>query len=134
MFRNAHALSGFSVNDIEAAKNFYGQTLGLEVSVNEMGILEIKLGSGATVMAYPKDNHQPATFTILNFVAPDIGKAVDDLNAAGVQMERYEGFKQDEKGVARGDDMGPPIAWFTDPAGNILSVIEDMPGADAFGA
>lgn len=134
MFRNAHALSGFSVNDIEAAKNFYGQTLGLEVSVNEMGILEIKLGSGATVMAYPKDNHQPATFTILNFVAPDIGKAVDDLNAAGVQMERYEGFKQDEKGIARGDDMGPPIAWFTDPAGNILSVIEDMPGADAFGA
>lgn len=134
MFRNAHALSGFSVNDIEAAKNFYGQTLGLEVSVNEMGILEIKLGSGATVMAYPKDNHQPATFTILNFVAPDIGKAVDDLNAAGVQMERYEGFKQDEKGIARDDDMGPPIAWFTDPAGNILSVIEDMPGADAFGA
>jgi predicted enzyme related to lactoylglutathione lyase len=126
MFRNAHAFSGFSVNDIEAAKAFYGQTLGLEVSVDEMGTLEITLGSGGQVMAYPKDNHQPATFTILNFMAPDITQAVDQLNAAGVEMERYEGFPQDEKGIAR-DVAGPPIAWFTDPAGNILAVIEDVP-------
>lgn len=132
MFRNAHAFSGFSVNDIEAARKFYGETLGLQVSLNEMGILDIKLGSGATVAAYPKENHQPATFTILNFIAPDINKAVDDLNAAGVEMGRYQGFKQDEKGIAR-DDQGPPIAWFTDPAGNILAVIEDATGEIALG-
>jgi catechol 2,3-dioxygenase-like lactoylglutathione lyase family enzyme len=134
MFSNAHAFSGFSVNDIEAARKFYGETLGLEVALEEMGILDIKLGSGATVIAYPKDNHQPATFTILNFAVPDIEKAVDDLKAVGVRMERYEGFEQDEKGIARDNRGGPPIAWFTDPAGNILSVIEEMPGTDAFGA
>jgi hypothetical protein len=94
-----------------------------------MGILDITLGSGAKVIAYPKDNHQPATFTILNFVAPDLEKAVDDLNAAGVRMERYEGFEQDDKGIARDNRGGPPIAWFTDPAGNVIAVIEDVPGA-----
>lgn len=125
MFKNAHAFSGFSVDDIAAAKAFYGQKLGLEVSENEMGLLDITLGGGGKVIAYPKDNHVPATFTILNFMVPDLGKAVDDLNRAGIQMERYEGFQQNEKGIARDDDMGPPIAWFTDPAGNILAVIED---------
>ena len=129
MFKNAHAFSGFSVNDVEAARAFYGDTLGLEVATNEMGILDITLGSGAKVIAYPKDNHQPATFTILNFVAPDIDKAVDDLNAAGVRMERYEEFEQDDKGIARDNQGGPPIAWFTDPAGNVIAVIEDVPGA-----
>jgi len=133
MFRNAHAFSGFSVNDIEAAKTFYGQTLGLEVALNEMGILDITLDSGAKVIAYPKDNHQPATFTILNFLAPNIDEAVDQLTAAGVRMERYQGFKQDEKGIAH-DEMGPPIAWFTDPAGNILAVIEDEAEEKAVGA
>ena len=129
MFKNALAFSGFSVDDIEAAKAFYGDTLGLEVATNEMGILDITLGSGAKVIAYPKDNHQPATFTILNFVAPDLEKAVDDLNAAGVTMERYEGFEQDDKGIARDNRGGPPIAWFTDPAGNVIAVIEDVAGA-----
>lgn len=129
MFKNAHAFSSFSVDDIEAARSFYGDTLGLEVATNEMGILDITLGSGAKAIAYPKDNHQPATFTILNFVAPDLEKAVDDLNAAGVRMERYEAFEQDDKGIARDNQGGPPIAWFTDPAGNVIAVIEDVPGA-----
>lgn len=128
MFKNAPAFSGFSVDDIGKARAFYGQTLGLDVAVNEMGVLDISLGGGARVMAYPKDNHQPATFTILNFLVPNIDRAVDDLNAAGVQMERYEGFQQDDKGIAR-DDQGLPIAWFTDPAGNIIAVIEDASGA-----
>ncbi len=120
MFKNAEAFSGFSTNDIERAKEFYGSTLGLEVS--EMnGLLGIKLGGGATVMAYPKENHEPATFTILNFNVDDIDKAVDELSARGVRFERYEGFDQDDKGIARGE--GPSIAWFKDPAGNILSVL-----------
>ncbi len=123
MFKEVHAFSGFSVNDAAAAREFYGGTLGLDVAENEMGILEIKLGSGAQVIAYPKDNHVPATYTVLNFVVPDVEKAVDDLNRAGVEMERYEGSPADAKGIVRG--MGPTIAWFTDPAGNILSVIED---------
>ena len=120
MFKNTDAFSGFSTNDIERAKEFYGSTLGLEVS--EMnGMLEIKLGSGGTVLAYPKENHEPATFTILNFNVDDIDKAVDELSARGVKFETYEDFGQDEKGIARGE--GPAIAWFKDPAGNILSVL-----------
>ena len=124
MFRHAHAYSGFSVSDVAAAKAFYGETLGLEVSEGQMGILEITLGSGAKVIAYPKDNHQPATFTILNFVVSDIEATVDALTAAGIAMERYEGFEADAKGISR-NSMGPPIAWFTDPAGNIIAVIEE---------
>ena len=124
MFRSAHAYSGFSVSDVAAAKTFYGETLGLVVSDGEMGILEITLGSGAKVIAYPKDNHQPATFTILNFVVSDIEATVDALTAAGIAMERYEGFEADAKGISR-NSMGPPIAWFTDPAGNIIAVIEE---------
>ena len=120
MFKNAEAFSGFSTNDIERAKEFYGSTLGLDVS--EMnGMLGIKLGGGATVLAYPKENHEPATFTILNFNVDDIDKAVDELSARGVKFERYEDFGQDEKGIVRGE--GPAIAWFKDPAGNILSVL-----------
>ena len=121
MFRDTEAFSGFSTNDIERAKEFYGSILGLEVS--EMnGMLDIKLGSGATVLAYPKENHEPATFTILNFNVDDVDKAVDELSARGVKFERYEDFDQDEKGIARGE--GPAIAWFKDPAGNILSVLD----------
>ena len=120
MFKDTEAFSGFSTNDIERAKEFYGSTLGLEVS--EMnGMLDIKLGGGAMVLAYPKENHEPATFTILNFNVDDIDKAVDELSARGVKFERYEDFEQDEKGIARGE--GPAIAWFKDPAGNILSVL-----------
>jgi predicted enzyme related to lactoylglutathione lyase len=124
MFKDSHAFSGFSVNDPSAAKAFYGQTLGLDVKDGEMGTLEITLGSGAKVMVYQKDNHEPATFTILNFVVSDVEKAVDDLTNAGVRMEHYDmpEIKTDEKGILRGN--GPNIAWFTDPAGNILSVLE----------
>ncbi|MBA3430300.1 MAG: VOC family protein [Actinobacteria bacterium] len=107
MFRNTHAFSGFSTNDIEQAKEFYGTTLGLEVSESN-GLLEIKLGSGTTVLAYPKENHEPATFTILNFPVDDIEKAVDELSARGVRFERYDDFEQDGKGIMR--DQGPDIA------------------------
>jgi catechol 2,3-dioxygenase-like lactoylglutathione lyase family enzyme len=122
MFKDTHAFSGFSVDDLERAQEFYGQTLGLEVSP-ENGLLTLKLGGGTNVLVYPKDNHVPATFTILNFPVDDIDRAVDDLTAAGVRLERYDGFEQDEKGIAHGP--GPKIAWFKDPAGNILSVLED---------
>jgi predicted enzyme related to lactoylglutathione lyase len=125
VFKNSNAYSSFSVDDLAAARAFYGGTLGLEVTDDEMGLIQIRLGSGARVLCYPKPNHQPATFTILNFEVPDIEKAVDDLVAAGVQMEHYDmpEIKTDAKGIAR-DPNGPAIAWFTDPAGNILSVIE----------
>ena len=124
MFRNTAAFSGFSVDDIDKAREFYGGTLGLEVSEMD-GLLQLSLGGGATVLAYPKGgDHTPATFTILNFPVDDIDRAVDDLTAAGVRMERYpEMGEQDEKGIHRGPP-GPDIAWFTDPAGNVLSVIK----------
>ena len=122
MFRETKAFSGFSVDDLERAKAFYGDTLGLEVS-EEHGLLFLKLGSGASVLVYLKENHEPATFTILNFPVPDIEAAVGELRAAGVELERYEGDLQtDEQGIFRGE--GPLIAWFRDPAGNILSVLE----------
>ncbi len=123
MLTHGDAFSGFSVNDMAAAKAFYGQTLGLHVKVNEGGIMDIDLGRGH-VIAYPKENHVPATFTILNFPVRDIDKAVDELEAAGVSMTRYDGMPQDARGIVRGNEQGPSIAWFTDPAGNILSVIE----------
>ena len=122
MFKDSKAFSGFSVDDVPRAKQFYGETLGLDVS-DEMGGLALHLGSGADVFLYPKDNHVPATFTVLNFPVEDVDEAVDRLTAAGVTFERYEGFEQDEKGIARGgEDRGPTIAWFKDPAGNILAV------------
>ena len=123
MFKDANAFSGFSVDDLERAKQFYGETLGLSVSENPAG-LELHLGGGATVFVYPKPNHEPATFTILNFPVASIDEAVDELTAVGVTFERYDGLEQDEKGIARGGG-GPKIAWFKDPAGNILSVLED---------
>jgi catechol 2,3-dioxygenase-like lactoylglutathione lyase family enzyme len=124
MLADSPAFSGFSVADLDAARRFYGETLGLRVSdAPEMGgMLTLHLGSGADVLVYPKPDHVPATFTILNFPVPDVEKAVDDLAARGVQFQRYEQFDQDEKGIARGD--GPPIAWFTDPSGNVLSVLQ----------
>jgi catechol 2,3-dioxygenase-like lactoylglutathione lyase family enzyme len=122
MFGDTKAFSGFSVDDLGRAKAFYGDTLGLEVS-EEHGLLFLKLGTGASVLVYPKENHEPATFTILNFPVPDIDAAVADLRAAGVELERYEGIPADEHGIVR-DPQGPPIAWFRDPAGNILSVLE----------
>jgi catechol 2,3-dioxygenase-like lactoylglutathione lyase family enzyme len=123
MLRDAPAFSGFSTNDIDAARRFYAETLGLEVSEG-MGSLNLALPNGQRVFIYPKENHQPATYTVLNFEVTDIGATVDRLTAAGVRFEHYgEAFDQDERGIARGP-YGPPIAWFTDPAGNILSLIE----------
>jgi catechol 2,3-dioxygenase-like lactoylglutathione lyase family enzyme len=121
MFRNSHAFSGFSTNDLARAKAFYAETLGLDVT-DENGMLTLRLASGGRVLIYPKDNHEPATFTVLNFPVEDIDKAVDELTAAGVAFERYEGSGQDERGIARA--YPPPIAWFKDPAGNILAVLE----------
>ena len=126
MFKNTKAFSGFSVNDLQKAKDFYGQTLGLEVSQTPEG-LALKIAGGGQVFIYPKPNHEPATFTILNFPVDDIDKAVDQLTKLGVRFEKYEGeMKTDEKGIFRGADrdQGPNIAWFKDPAGNILSVLE----------
>jgi catechol 2,3-dioxygenase-like lactoylglutathione lyase family enzyme len=123
MLTTTSGFSGFSVNDTQAALAFYRDTLGLDVTDTGMG-LELKL-AGAHVFIYQKDDHQPATFTVLNFEVADIDKAVDELAAAGVTLERYEGMYQDDKGIARGKaaNMGPDIAWFKDPAGNILSVL-----------
>jgi len=122
MFKDSRAYSGFSVDNIDAAKAFYGGTLGLDVRVGQMGILELHLPSGATVIVYPKDDHVPATFTILNFPVEDVEKAVDQLATVGVKMERYPNFDQDAKGISRRD--GQEIAWFKDPAANILSVLK----------
>jgi predicted enzyme related to lactoylglutathione lyase len=124
MLKDSKAFSGFSVNDIAAAKTFYGQTLGLEVSEDDMGILTLKLTGGNKVIIYPKPNHVPATFTILNFPVPKIDPVVDGLKTSGVRFEIYtEGpIQTDEKGIMR--KGGPLIAWFKDPAGNFLSVIQ----------
>ena len=121
MLQTRNAFSSFSVNDLKKASDFYGQTLGLKVSESEMG-LEIHPGD-TDVFIYPKPNHTPATFTVLNFLVDDIDKAVDELKQKGVSFERYDGeIKTNEKGIHR--NGGPSIAWFKDPAGNILSVLE----------
>ena len=124
MFRDSHAFSGFSTNDIHKAKAFYGDTLGLDVA-EENGLLTLNLNGGGRAFIYPKDDHQPATFTVLNFPVDDIERSVDALFDRGVQFERYEGteIETDEKGIFRGE--GPLIAWFKDPAGNVLSVIQN---------
>lgn len=121
MFKDNNAFSGFAVNDIDAAKAFYHDTLGMDVS--DEGILKLRIANGSHVIVYPKENHTPATFTVLNFPVPDVEAAVDTLVAKGVTFEKYEGMPQDDKGIMRGN--GPDIAWFTDPAGNILSVIAE---------
>ena len=121
MLSHTGAFSGFSTNDLAAARAFYAETLGLAVEEGE-GMLNLQLGGGQRVVIYPKDDHQPATYTVLNFEVPDIDAAVDELVAAGIELERYEGTPQDDRGVMR--EWGPPIAWFTDPAGNVLSVIQ----------
>ncbi len=126
MFRDTHAFSGFSVDDIATAKRFYGETLGLDARDEEMGLLGLHLAGGTTILVYPKPNHTPATFTILNFPVDDVEKAVDELTRRGVRFEHYEGeIQTDEKGISR-DNGGPTIAWFKDPAGNILSVLEEQ--------
>ena len=124
MVTTTYGFSGFAVRDIEAARIFYGAALGLEVGEGAMGNLQITLPGGATVLAYPKPDHVPATFTIINLVVADIDSAVAELEAAGVTLENYGGYA-DERGVLRGKSVGrgPDIAWFLDPSGNILSVL-----------
>ena len=123
MLKESKAFSTFAVDDVPKAKQFYGETLGLDVK-DEMDGLALQLAGGSSVFIYPKPDYTPATFTVLNFPVDDVEQAVDRLTAAGVAFEQYEGFDQDEKGIARIEE-GPAIAWFTDPAGNILSVLED---------
>lgn len=124
MFKDVKAFSGFSVDDIQKAKNFYANILGMQVTENTMGILTLQTGGGRVII-YPKPNHVPATYTVLNFPVSDIEKTVDALSALGVSFEQYGAdIKTDEKGIHRG--AGPNIAWFKDPAGNILSVLEEM--------
>jgi len=128
MFQVKEAFSGFSVNDLAKAKAFYAETLGLKVDDEGVG-MRLHLPGGGTVFAYPKEDHQPATFTILNFVVASIDEAVDELTNRGVQLEHYDdGPKTDEKGIFRGTskNQGPDIAWFKDPAGNVLAVIEEV--------
>lgn len=127
MFRDSKAFSSFSVNDLKRAKDFYGGILGLDVRDSPEGVA-IDLAGGGKLFLYPKPNHEPATFTVLNFRVDDVDKAVDGLAAKGVRFEQYDmpGLKTDAKGIARGN--GPTIAWFKDPAGNILSVVQPPPG------
>jgi predicted enzyme related to lactoylglutathione lyase len=125
MFRESGAFSSFSVTDLNKAKAFYGKTLGLNVSEQAEG-LQLNLADGFNVFLYPKPNHTPATFTVLNFAVDDIDKAVDELNSLGIKLEKYDQpeIRTDAKGIMRGN--GPQIAWFKDPAGNILSVVEEQ--------
>jgi catechol 2,3-dioxygenase-like lactoylglutathione lyase family enzyme len=124
MLADSKAFSGFAVPDIEAARKFYGETLGLEVELLEgPGLLTLHLAGDRPTLIYPKPDFEPASYTILNFPVDDIDAAVDELTARGVQFEKYDGFDQDEKGIARGN--GPEIAWFKDPAGNVLSVLHE---------
>src|SRR6476469_10999833 len=119
MFKHNEAFSGFSVDNLDKAKAFYGKTLGMEVTEGQMGMLELHIANGAKVIIYPKPNHEPATFTILNLPVPDVEKAVVQLTKAGVRFEMYNypDLKTDERGIASGGG-GPKIAWFKDPAGN----------------
>lgn len=130
MLEKSESFSSFSVDDLGKAKAFYSGTLGLDVTEQPQMGLELAL-AGGRVFIYPKQDHQPATFTVLNFAVDDIDAAVDALVARGVRFERYEGFEQDEKGIARSDspEQGPNIAWFKDPAGNILSVLDEKGGS-----
>ena len=131
MFIDKKAFSSFSVNDIDKAKEFYQGTLGLNTNQINMGdgyrMLELDVTGGTKVMIYPKDNHTPATFTVLNFPVDDIEKTVDELTAKGVKFEQYDmgDMKTDAKGIVRGNGRGPDIAWFADPAGNIISVLKN---------
>ena len=126
MFKDTNAFSGFSVNDLQKAKEFYHGKLGIEISENEMGILTLHISGGSKIIIYPRPNHEPAAFTILNFPVNDVEKTVDELIAAGITFEQYgEPIKTDAKGILRGNGRGPDIAWFKDPAGNILSVLKE---------
>ena len=123
MFKDTKAFSGFAVPDVDEARRFYGETLGIDTSV-EHGLLTLHLAGGERpTLAYPKPDHTPADYTILNFPVDDIEAAVDELTSRGVEFLRYDGMEQDERGIMRA--VGPYIAWFTDPAGNVLSVLQE---------
>jgi catechol 2,3-dioxygenase-like lactoylglutathione lyase family enzyme len=122
MFANTPAFSSFAVDDLDAARSFYADTLGLTVSDGPMGVLSLDLADGRSILVYPKPDYTPATYTVLNFPVDDVDAAVDELGSRGVEFERYDGFEQDDKGIARAE--GPVIAWFKDPAGNILAVLK----------
>jgi predicted enzyme related to lactoylglutathione lyase len=122
MFENTKAFSGFAVDDLTAARQFYGETLGLKTS-EQYGLLTLHLAGGRDTLVYPKPDHQPANYTILNFAVDDIDAAVGELTSRGVRMERYEGMGQDDQGINRAG--GPYIAWFKDPAGNVLAVLQE---------
>jgi catechol 2,3-dioxygenase-like lactoylglutathione lyase family enzyme len=126
MFELATTFGGISVDDLDAARRFYGDTLGLRIHEG-MGGVNVELPGDCHLWVYPKEDHVPASFTVLNFSVPNIDEAVDALTAAGVTMTRYDGFWQDERGIARGRSVGrgPDIAWFTDPAGNVLAVLQE---------
>jgi predicted enzyme related to lactoylglutathione lyase len=126
MFENTRTFNGFAVNDLQKARQFYGETLGIKTTIldEENGLMSLDLAGNRPTLVYLKQDLKPGNYTILNFQVDDVEGTVDELTRRGVQFERYEGMKQDEKGIARGG--GPLIAWFTDPAGNILSVIEDQ--------
>jgi predicted enzyme related to lactoylglutathione lyase len=124
MLAQSKAFSGFAVDDLEKAQEFYGETLGLEVeSIEDPGLLTIHLAGDRDTLIYPKADHQPATYTILNFPVEDVDATVEGLTARGVSFEHYDGMEQDDKGISRG--MGPTIAWFKDPAGNVLAVLDE---------
>jgi hypothetical protein len=122
VFEHARAFASYAAPDVNAVRPFYAETLGLRTSINEWGVLILAIEGSDDVMIYPKPDHAPATYTVLNFSVEDVEQAVDALAERGVEFERYEGFDHDERGVVRGS--GPTIAWFRDPAGNILSVVE----------
>ena len=126
MFNHSKTFSSFSVDDIESARDFYGRKLGMDVTHGDMGTLTLHLPGDRRFMIYPKPDHRPATFTILNFMVDRIEETVDQLAGLGIRFEQYEGdLKTDEKGIFHGGEGTPKIAWFRDPAGNILSVIEE---------
>ena len=117
-----HVFSSFAVPDVDAARRFYGDVLGLTVEDEPMGMIRLVVGDHH-VMVYPKPDHEPATYTMLNLAVTDLDAAVDELGARGVTFERYDGFDHDDRGIVRGED-GPAIAWFTDPAGNVIALLE----------
>ena len=123
MFANTNAINSFAVDDLDAARSFYRETLGVDVTDEDMGFITLHLAGDRPTMVYPKPDFAPATYTILNFQVDDVDTAVDELGSRGVQFERYDGAPQDERGIMR--EGGPFIAWFTDPAGNVLSVLQD---------
>ena len=123
MLDSAQAFSSFAVDDLDKAREFYADTLGVKVSDGPMGVLSLDLAGGRSILVYPKPDFTPATYTVLNFIVDDVEAAVDELSGRGVTFERYEGLDQDAKGISRSAG-GPSIAWFKDPAGNILGVLE----------